>query len=103
MKLSLSLFVLAATLVVLGQAVEYPSRLGYYEGSYLYVWEFGAASSNDPSPGNVWTPAVIVPGTITSGPDGTSYELQFLKCGDTKCPDVVRQVSLSTSSGSIVA
>jgi len=83
--------IVVAILFVGSQAVSYPAISGYYEGTALNIWDFGASTAATRTPQNVWRPTVIVPGTAsTGGTDTFLGEMYVLLCGTVNCPDVVR-------------
>ena len=75
----------------LSVAVDYQPIAAYCEGTALNIWSFGASTAASRTIGTAYTPAVIYPGTNTTGADAEVGEIHVLKCaGGTNCPDVVR-------------
>jgi hypothetical protein len=89
MRSLLLLAIVAVATLGLVQGAEFLPISAVMEGTAVQLWYFGAATAATQAGGVSYTPAVIVPGTTTTGPDGEIGEIQNLKCGAADCPDVV--------------
>jgi hypothetical protein len=80
----------------LSVAVDYQPIAAYCEGTALNIWSFGASTAASRTIGTAYTPAVIYPGTNTTGADAEVGEIHVLKCaGGTNCPDVFDRTTSS--------
>jgi len=80
-----------ASIVALSTATQYNRIPGFFEGSSIDLWNFGASSAASRSVGDAWTPILVYPNTTTTGPDGGSRgEIEELLCGEpqTPCPQI---------------
>jgi hypothetical protein len=91
MQKSAIALVLLVALVASSNAKVYERIAGYFEGTALDLWNFGATTGT-PATGDAFQTIWVKPGTSTSGPDGGSRgEIQLLLCNGSPCPEIVRE------------
>lgn len=90
MKSYIGLALALAAIFVVAHSKSYTSSIGYYEGSSLRFWDFGATTNGNSATARSYSINVVLPNTTGNSDDGSTAEIQDLLCSNVSCPNVVR-------------